>query len=45
MADAEVRLAELMAALSVAVDLGLGETVEHAQRSAVSPSPWPRRPG
>jgi HD-GYP domain-containing protein (c-di-GMP phosphodiesterase class II) len=31
----EVRLAELMAALSVAVDLGLGETVEHAQRSAI----------
>ena len=30
-----MRLAELMAALSVAVDLGLGETVEHAQRSAV----------
>ena len=31
----DVRLAELMAALSVAVDLGLGDTVEHAQRSAV----------
>jgi HD-GYP domain-containing protein (c-di-GMP phosphodiesterase class II) len=35
LATTEVRLAELMAALSVAVDLGLGETVEHAQRSAV----------
>jgi HD-GYP domain-containing protein (c-di-GMP phosphodiesterase class II) len=30
-----VRLAELMAALSVAVDLAMGDEVEHAQRSAV----------
>jgi HD-GYP domain-containing protein (c-di-GMP phosphodiesterase class II) len=34
-ADLQVRLAELMAALSVAVDLAMGDEVEHAQRSAI----------
>lgn len=35
MVSEQIRLAELMAALSVGVDLSMGDSAEHAQRSAV----------
>ena len=42
-ATSEVRLAELVASLSLATDLGLGQPVEHVLRRTVIATRLPRR--